>query len=289
MKIASFSGAMINYSMHEAMEITKRAGLDGIEIACREPHLSAETSYERVREMKRLAMDLGLQIPALAGYMGNFSTSSDAECEKAYHEFVHMLEWADLLEAELIRIFQGGPNAFLAEAYHYEKAAWWLNRCAIAAKKHDKKIVLEIHNNSLVETADTALKLLGMIGQENVGVIHDAANMYITDTDYGRDSVFKLRGRLFHVHVKDEMRIDQAGAPGTFVNRTRHGEEHFLQCRLGEGAVDHQPLLTVLQEIGYGGWITLECFAPYPAEDNLVHDLQAVRSMLMNTRKEEIR
>lgn len=280
MKIAAFSGSLIDYSIHEAMSITAELGFDGIEIACREPHLSPEASLPRVREMKALADGHGLEIPALAGYMGHFSTSGDAECAGAYDQFMGLLEPAVMLEAGMIRIFQGGPNAFLAEDYHYAKAAFWIRKCAEEARAAGKRIVLEIHNQSLVETTDSALRLLELIGDDQVGLIHDAGNMYITDTEFGEESVMQLGSRLFHVHIKDERRIGQGGAPGTFKNLTRHGEEFFLQCRLGEGEVDHGGLLRGLREQRYAGWITLECAAPYPPKERLAYDLLVIKEWL---------
>ncbi|MEY9095231.1 sugar phosphate isomerase/epimerase family protein [Paenibacillus sp. RC84] len=283
MKIAAFSGALMEYSIQEAMKITANLGFDGIEIACREPHLSPQTSLPRVKEIRRLADEHVLDIPVLGGYMGRFSESGDPECAAAYDEFLGLLERADYLETDMIRIFPGGPNAFLAADYHYEKAAHWLKKCAAEARKHEKKILLEIHNVSLIETVESSLRLLEMIGEDNVGLIHDAGNMYISDTDFGRASVTGLGSRLLHVHVKDEKRIPEAGGPGTFRNVTRHGEEHFLQCRLGEGEVDHRELFEALAETGYGGWVTLECFAPYPPPEQLAHDRDAVRQLLRET------
>ncbi|QOT08311.1 sugar phosphate isomerase/epimerase [Paenibacillus sp. JNUCC32] len=280
MKIAAFSGSLIDYSIHEAMSITAELGFDGIEIACREPHLSPEASLPRVREMKALADGHGLEIPALAGYMGHFSTSGDAECAGAYDQFMGLLERAVMLEAGMIRIFQGGPNAFLAEDYHYAKAAFWIRKCAEEARAAGKRIVLEIHNQSLVETTDSALRLLELIGDDQVGLIHDAGNMYITDTEFGEESVRQLGSRLFHVHIKDERRIGQGGAPGTFKNLTRHGEEFFLHCRLGEGEVDHGGLLRGLREQRYAGWLTLECAAPYPPKERLAYDLLVIKEWL---------
>lgn len=280
MKIAAFSGSLIDYSIHEAMSITAELGFDGIEIACREPHLSPEASLPRVREMKALADGHGLEIPALAGYMGHFSTSGDAECAGAYDQFMGLLERAVMLEAGMIRIFQGGPNAFLAEDYHYAKAAFWIRKCAEEARAAGKRIVLEIHNQSLVETTDSALRLLELIGDDQVGLIHDAGNMYITDTEFGEKSVRQLGSRLFHVHIKDERRIGQGGAPGTFKNLTRHGEEFFLQCRLGEGEVNHGGLLKGLREQRYAGWLTLECAAPYPPKERLAYDLLVIKEWL---------
>jgi L-ribulose-5-phosphate 3-epimerase len=280
MKIAAFSGSLIDYSIHEAMSIAAELGFDGVEIACREPHLSPEASLPRVREMKALADGHGMEIPALAGYMGHFSTSGDAECAGAYDQFMGLLERAVMLEAGMIRIFQGGPNAFLAEDYHYAKAAFWIRKCAEEARAAGKQIVLEIHNQSLVETTDSALRLLDLIGDDQVGLIHDAGNMYITDTEFGEKSVRQLGSRLFHVHIKDERRIGQVGEPGTFKNLTRHGEEFFLQCRLGEGEVDHGGLLRGLREQRYAGWLTLECAAPYPPKERLAYDLRVIQEWL---------
>jgi sugar phosphate isomerase/epimerase len=280
MKLAAFSGVLIDHSIQEAMRLTKQIGFDGIEIAAREPHLSASTSATRVKEIRSVADGLGLAIPVIAGYMGGFSTGSDKECEQAFTDFQRILECSSVLGADLIRVGAGGPNAFLAQDYHYAKAAFWLKKCAVEAGKQGKSIVLEIHNISLAETVDSSLRIVDLVGEDNIGLIHDAGNMYITDTDYGRDSVIGLGKRMFHVHVKDEKRVAEAGAPGTFVNRTKHGDEKFLQCRLGEGEADHQPLFDALKETGYSGWVTLECHAPFPAYERLEHDYSKVKQML---------
>lgn len=280
MKFAAFSGVLIDHSIQEAMQLTRKLGLDGIEIAGREPHLSPSTSGPRVKEMKAVADSLGLAIPVIASYTGGFATSSDKECGQTFEDFQRMLHHAGELGASKVRVSPGGPNAFLAQPHHYAKAAYWIDRCAAEAKAQQVDIIMEIHNGSLVETVESSLQLLGMLEHDNVGMIHDAGNMYITDTDYGRDSVYKLGKSLFHVHVKDELRIEKAGAPGSFVDLTHRGEEHFLQSRMGEGGADHQPLFDALRETNYPGWITLECHAPFPPYERLEHDYQQVKKLL---------
>ncbi|UOQ47647.1 sugar phosphate isomerase/epimerase [Gracilibacillus caseinilyticus] len=282
MKYAAFSGAFIDYSIQQTMVMTKELGFDGIEIACREPHLSSSTSLPRVEEMKDLADHLGLEIPVLAGYTGHFSTASDQECAKALQEFRQLLKWAEILGADMVRVFPGGPNGFLAEDYHYEKAAFWLNQCVKEAKAFSINVIMEIHNISLIETVEQSKKLINTIGHhENIGLIHDAGNMYITDTDYGRDSILNLGEHLFHFHVKDVKRVgESSSAPGSFTNKTKHGDEQFMLCLLGEGAIEHQPLFDTLCEIEYNGWITLECAAPYPPKDRIEADLKKVQEMV---------
>jgi sugar phosphate isomerase/epimerase len=280
MKFAAFSGVLIDYSIQEALRLTSELGMDGLEIAVREPHLSPATSAIRIKEIRQVADGLGLEIPVLAGYMGGFSTASDKEAEQAFADFQRVLQAAGELGSSMIRVGPGGPNAFLAQDYHYAKSAYWIDRCAAEAKKQGVKIVLEIHNVSIAETVESSHRLLNLIQNDNVGMIHDAGNMYITDTDYGRDSVLGLGSRMFHVHVKDELRVDEVGAPGTFENITHLGKEKFLQCRLGEGGADHQPLFNTLVEIGYSGWITMECHAPFHPVERLQHDFDVIRSML---------
>ncbi|WP_249435972.1 sugar phosphate isomerase/epimerase [Paenibacillus sp. Marseille-Q4541] len=280
--LAAFSGSLIDYPLREAMEMTARLGFDGIEIACRSPHLGLDTSLAEVRELGDLAAGHGLHIPALAGYTGHFSTLTDEECEAAMEESRKLFRFAEVLSVPYVRVFPGGPNAFLAEDQHYERAAHYLVRSSKEAAEHGVKLLLEIHNQTLVEDADSALRLLQLVGDAGIGFIHDAGNMYIADVDYGKTSVSKLGSHLSHIHVKDEKRIEQAGAEGSFSNRTRHGMESFMQCRLGEGEVDHRPMLTAVQESGYSGWITLECAAPFPSEERLAYDLAEMKRQLGN-------
>jgi L-ribulose-5-phosphate 3-epimerase len=283
MKFAAFSGVFIEHSIQEAMHLTKKLGMDGIEIAAREPHIAPGTSLARVKEVKALSQSLELEIPVLAGYIGGFSDVGDEEAQNSFEEFKRLLAIAGHLESGMIRVFPGGPNAFMARGYHYEKAAHWLNLCAEEAKKQQVKVLMEIHNDSLVETVDSSLRLLSMIDFDNVGMIHDAGNMYITDTDYGRDSVMKLGKHFMHVHVKDELRVAEVGAPGTFTATTHRGKEMFLQSRMGEGGADHKPLFDALGETGYAGWVTLECHAPFPAYERLEHDFNFVRKLIASS------
>lgn len=278
--LAAFSGSLIDYPLREAMEIAAELGFGGIEIACRSPHLGLDTPLDEVRELGEYAAGLGLRIPALAGYAGYFSTLNDEECDAAMEDFRKLLRIAEELSVPYIRIFPGGPNAFLAEDQHYERAAYYIRKCIAEADDSGIRLLIEIHNQTLVEDADSALRLLELTGGSGIGFIHDAGNMYIAGVDYGDASVRKLGSHMTHIHIKDEKRIAIEGAEGSFSNRTRHGMETFMQCRLGEGAVDHRPMLAAVLENGYDGWITLECAAPFPPKGRLAYDLAEIIGQL---------
>lgn len=153
-------------------------------------------------------------------------------------------------------------------------------KCADLAKKYNVRLVMEIHNGSLIETVDAAKAYVEQLNRDNVGLIHDAGNMYITDTDFGKESVDTLGNKIFHVHVKDELRINDDGLPGAFHSQTIYGDEIFQQKFLGEGAVDHIPLLTALLENKYDGYLSIECHAAASGEERAKREFVAINKLI---------
>ena len=269
-----------NRSIQQAMRLSRKLGYEGIELWGMEPHISANSTQERAEEIRELADELKLDIVGIGAYLGGFSTKSDVECESQLEELEKYFTVMDWLGCDLIRVGPGGPNAFLAQDYHYAKAAHWLRKCGDLASDYNVRLAMEIHNASLIETIDGAERLLEMINRENVGLIHDAGNMYITGTDFGEESVRRLGEKIFHVHVKDELRIDDESLPGSFRNLTQKGNELFQQQMLGKGGVDHLPLFKSLKKIGYSGYLSTECHAAKPDLYRAEQDLKEIQRLL---------
>lgn len=217
---------------------------------------------------------------AVASYVGRFSTLSDKDCEQEYEELKKYMDVLDNLGTDMMRISCGGPNAFLAQDYHYEKAAYWLQKCADFAGQSGKRLAMEIHNNTLIESAEDSVKLLNMIDRDNVGVIHDAGNMYISGSDFGAKSVELLGNKIFHVHVKDIERIEYKEGSGTFCNFTKNGDEYFRYTLLNEGGTDHQPLFKALKQAGYQGYLSTECNAPLPDIERARNEINEMNKLI---------
>lgn len=288
MKPALFSKILNERPIEEAIDITADLGYDGIEIQASEPHLPPDTSHERAAEIKEHLDEAGLSVPCLATYTGYYDERTEAEAEEELEELEQYCELAEILDCELVRHKPGGPPVRHATEADYENAAGYVQRAADIAAKYDRTIGIEIHTDRLVETADSTLKFVEMVDRENVGIIHDAGNMYIVDTDFGRESIERLGDELVHVHVKDIARVDDDSDPETFTKETKHGEEHFQFRRLGEGETDHLPAFTALVEAGYDGYLTDECDAPTPGEDGDIdlarHELEAMRELTEQAR-----
>lgn len=280
MKISIFTLIFNNRSIEEAIKLAKEIGYDGVELWGSEPHISADTPLSRIKELKNILDYYEMEVPAIGSYIGEFSTASDSECGKALQELEKYLNFMDLLKCNLIRVNCGGPSAFLAKDYHNSKALYWMDKCAELAKQYNKKIAMEIHNGSLIENIEAADKFIRAINKDNLGFIHDAGNMYITDTDYGIKSVELLGDKIFHVHVKDEIRVNDDTLPGTFHNRTIYGDEVFQHKLLGEGAVDHIPLFKGLIKMGYKGFLSCECHAPLTDIERAAGELAKIKNQI---------
>ncbi|WP_207592808.1 TIM barrel protein [Halomontanus rarus] len=248
-------------SLDEAITTAAEIGFDGVEIMAREPHFPADTSHERAAEIKTLLDDHGLTVPCLATYTGGYSTKSDDECEAELEAFERFLALSEILEVDVLRHGAGGPSVREATDEDFERAATWLRRAADVAAEYDRTVALEIHSHRLTETTDSTLRLLELIDRENVGVIHDAGNMYIVDDPYGSESLAKLDDRVVHVHVKDLSRIDDPSLSDAFSLETPRGEETFRRESLGDGDIDHASVFEALAESGYDGYVTTETTA----------------------------
>lgn len=286
MKTSIFTLIFSERTLEETLSLAKEIGYDGVELWGKKPHLFADTTLERAREIRKLLDYYELEVPAIGSYIGNFSMASDIECKNEMTELEKYLNLMDILKCDMIRVGCGGPNAFAAQDYHYNKALYWINECAIMAKQYDKKILLEIHNGSLIETVESAHKFMIDLNQDNVGLIHDAGNMYISDTDYGVKSIDSLGKYISHVHVKDELRVNDDSLIDTFHSRTIYGDEIFQHKLLGQGAVDHIPIFKALMKKGYNGFISCECHNSIPDIDRARIELNEIRRQIRIASKE---
>jgi len=88
----------------------------------------------------------------------------------------------------------------------------------------------------LVNTAEQAMRLIGMIGMENVGVHLDTYHMNIEEKSFP-EAVRQAGSKLMHIHLCENDR----GIPGT-------------------GLVDWEGLFRALGELNYQGYAALESF-----------------------------
>lgn len=277
MELSLFTLVLNDRPVEDAISLLGKIGYKGVELQGCAPHLPVETSLERAKEIRKCVDDAGMVVSNLATYTGNYSTLSDEDCNKELDILKKYMELGNILGCKMIRHEPGGPSSRVAEPKHYERASKWMQKAADIAAQGDFRLVMELHHGGLTETADDALKILKMIDRENVGVIHDAGNMYIAMTNYGRVSVKKLGKYIFHVHVKDELLVPKGSDPDSFEYEGRC----YSHKLLNHGGVDHNPAFAALREIGYDGFLSMECHVPHIDPEMIArHEFITMQEML---------
>jgi sugar phosphate isomerase/epimerase len=260
-KPSVFSLIFRDFALDEAIPAIAKIGYQGVELMGRPPHLPPDTPPARVREIKRLVDDHGLVVANIAGYAGSYSQTDDTQAQ--LDDLARQLEMADVLGCTLIRHHAGGPSYDEATETQWRRAVEGMQRAADLASRAGVRLLNELHPNGIVETADSAADFLGRVDRPNVGVVFDPGNMYLAGTPHGAGEVYKLWGRIFHVHVKDCLRVSDPTYPTA--RQWRGGLTAFKV--LGEGGVDHLPAFKALAHLGYAGFLSCECEIRWPSKE----------------------
>jgi sugar phosphate isomerase/epimerase len=282
MQPALYSRVLGDRSVADAVETTAAAGYPGFDLMARAPHLPGDADREQVDALGRTLDDHELGLACVTTYTGGYVGRTEEECEADLAELEPYLEAADALGCDLLRHGPDGPPPYEATDDDFEQAARWMRRAADLAAEYDKRLGIEIHAKKICETTDATLDLIERIDRDNVGAIHDAGNLYIADAPYGAESIEALGDRLFHVHVKDLERVQQASHPDTSTIGTRHGDEHFRSTLLGDGDVEYDRVFDALADGGYDGYVTAEQppLEDVPGEAVAEHELAELNRLL---------
>lgn len=286
MRTAVFTKIFADRPLEEAIDLAADLGYDGVELMGRAPHLAADTPLEHARELKDHLDDRGLGVPCIATNTGDYVGTTEAEDRAELADLERFLRLAGVFDCDVIRHGPGGPPPFEATEEVFEQAAAGMRLAADLAAEYGVTLCVEIHAKKVSETAESTLRLLDLIDRENVGVIHDAGNMFIVDTDYGPESIDALGDRLVHVHVKDESLEDDPSHPDAGTLDRPDGPRHYRPRLMDEGDVDYGSVIDGLASVGYDGFLTDECHVGRDDPDDDVriaeHELAVLSDLLVD-------
>lgn len=262
-------------------EHAKKAGYDGVEPVLSESgYLNPETSGKDILAMRRMAEDMGLEIPSVGVWSlweNNLVSDNPVVREKAFSIVQKQIEAAHLLGADTILVVPGYVGCSFASQPEkirydvaYARSQQALAKLAPEAEAAHVAIGIEnVWNRFLLSPIETA-RFLDEIGSEYVGMYLDVGNVvYI---GYPEQWIEILAGHIKKLHMSD-YRFDQAGV-GAFVD-------------LFAGDVDFPAVANALSVIGYDDYITLEMLPNYKQfpEVSLYADKYAMEKIVQLVRE----
>jgi sugar phosphate isomerase/epimerase len=254
MKI-SLSGRMYDpFPLKDAIEGAAKASYDGIELRTNKNHINTDMTKDDIKKTKKMLKDAGLKVSGIASFTGHYGSLTDEECEKQFDEFCKQVKLATEFDCSIIRHWAGKGHSKDATSQQWEKAAAWLGKAADHAKKHGVRIALELHHNTFIDSNARALKMISDVGSKNIGVIHDAQNLYHDSNPYGAETMPELKGLLYTAHFKDITDlIDDSN-----IDAYKYEDRYFCERFINRGALDQYSVIQGLMDIGYDDYLTVE-------------------------------
>lgn len=231
-----------NLSIVEGMEMAKEIGYSAVEIAVRDP------STVDWREVEKLSEKLDLPICALATGLtfvieGLSLTHPEREIrERAIQRLIAHAKVAAKFGAFVIIGLIRGTRMQRSLEQTRKLFVEEMKKLLEATEKERTKFVLEPLNryeSDFINTLEEAFQILEELNSERIGILADTFHMNIEEANI-EENLKKVGRKLLHFHVADSNRW----APG---------------C----GHYDFKKTLATLKEIGYTGFLSVECL-PFP-------------------------
>jgi len=238
--ISLFSQSLFALPLREAIDGAARAGYAAIELACAAPHLDAETARSRSGEVASWIRDAGMAVSALSGF-NRFTDGGTLDAELAAAEIY--LRAAPALGTGIVKLTPGAPASALATQEHWDTLARALDRLIPVAESLDLRLAFETHMRQVTDTLAGTRRFLSLSDAPCIGLTIDFSNFAFARESVP-EAVLELGSRSFNAHVKNGRIRDD-------------GSWDFLP--LDEGWTSYPDVLRALDQVGYQGYLTVEC------------------------------
>lgn len=255
--------------LREGLRRAKAIGADGVQIYAVSGEMDpANLSAQARKALKDEIEGLGLEISALCGDLGGHGFQDRQANPVKVEKSKRIIDLAVELGTPIVTTHIGMvPEDESSEVYAAMQEA--CDELAVYARSIDAYFAVETGP----EAAARLKRFLDSLSTNGVSVNFDPANMVMVTGDDPVAGVKLLGDYIVHTHVKDGIRVkpvDPRDVYGFYGYEGNSGMDHdqiaemvasgqfFKEVPLGEGKVDFPAYFAALQEIGYGGYLTVE-------------------------------
>lgn len=283
----SFSGAWYDgpaLPLDEILRFAREAGYDGVEIGAKRPHANPMDLDAGARaRLREQAAELGLEIPAVAGY-SNFASPILEQRENELLVAREQVKLARDLGAPVLRVFAAWRGITLREGhatYDITRRYWppipdvtaleqwqWVKEClrelAAFAGEHGVTLALQNHE-PLIRDYQDMLDMIHEVDSPALKACLDCPLLAQQDEAYVTEAVRATGELQVHSHFGGE--FDQEGKeavqrPIRFSRRPLFNYPDFVKA---------------LREIGYQGYLCYEFCHPCLSERHELEGLAEVK------------
>jgi sugar phosphate isomerase/epimerase len=253
----------------EVITKTKEYGFDGLELGGFPPHPNPDdlTTKNQRADVKAKMAAAGLGFSGLAANLWAQKLINTDDPKPYLDEFRKNLDFCVDLDIRGVRVDTVQPPTIfneVDEATARQRVVDTWKRCAREAADKGVYVTWEFEPGFAFNKPSDILRILDEVNDDNFGVLFDACHAHMVAAVGARqpgqketlaggavELAKKLKGKINHLHL-----IDSDG--------TLHDEETSTHAPFGDGVIDFDALLPVLNDAGVPhDWWTIDlCFWP---------------------------
>lgn len=262
MKLSFMTFSCPKATLDEALAMVKAYGYDGLEIRIASKHAHGVEPGCDAAAAKAAFAAAGVKPAAIAT-----SCRFADPVEHGMHiaDARAAVDLAAGIAAPVVRVFGGNVPDHLSRNDAIAAVVAALRELAPYA--HERGVVLALETHDAWTHPDHVARVMEAVDHPGAGVNWDPMHP-LRQSGWPVDRQWqRLRPWVRHVHVHDGLlRLDT------------------LQLKpMGTGDIDHRPVVTVLKQAGYTGWLSLEWIHNDPPDAHLPHESATLRSCLEQT------
>jgi len=251
-------------ALDDFLRKAKSLGYDGVELMGKRPHLSPlDVTPARATELRRLAGDLGLEVPCIAAYT-NFTAgleSAEVPLVDIQVQYVESLaRLASELGCGLVRVFTGYESSRAPLARLWAMCVEGIRQCCDRAAPLGVTIGIQNHHDLGVHT-DAFLELIADIGRPNCKAMFDAWSPALRGEDLYA-AAKKAAPLTVYTTAADYVRLPRFQYQPGLVNYGPAEPPLVRAVPMGDGFIDYPAFFRGLRDGGYNGWIAYEMCSP---------------------------
>jgi len=242
------------YPLARAIAKADEYGYDGVEVWA--GHYQLDTLEATLAGAQRIALDAGIAVPVL-NLSGNVIEDDSAAREARIGRLTEIIARCPQHGIRIVNGYAGsvildrddwGKNGSAAATpEHFDRATDAYQRLGLAAQRAGVLLTLEVHMNSIHDTAASAARLLDSIDSPAVRANFDAGNMYGTSTaEHAVEAIAILGPRIAYAHCKNARRASYQPA----------GIDYHYD--LAGGDLDYYAITLALYQSGFRGPYAIE-------------------------------
>ncbi len=265
MKYSFMTFSCPDSSLENAVKLAKRLGYDAIEPRTARKHkhgIEIESDSSARREIRELIAKSGIELSCLAS---SCRFADPCERKENIENAIEAVQLAADIGCRNVRVFGGKIPDNVSREEAIESVASALKEIAVAAEDNEVYVCMEVHDDwcdpehvaAVIELADHPL----------IAVNWDIMHSVRTAGKSIEQAFTRLRLWIRHCHFHDGVWEDDANKTLTIVP-------------VGEGGIDHQKAVELLQESGYDGFLSGEWIRrpDLPPEEYLRNDLATMKN-----------